>query len=200
VLRVTRGRLSYANVMSTIAVFVALGGTTYAAATITGGDVKNGSLTGKDIKRNSLNGKQIVESRLGTVRRARNAALFGGRPPSRYLVHCPTGTTPLASVCVETQPRPPQPYSNAAGECDRVDRPETPGRRLPSHDELMLALTYDPIQLAPDGELTRNVRHVGDNVPLEVLTVVTNTGGTTTVPDTAAAGSRPFRCVASPIN
>ena len=40
-LRDLRGRLSYANVMSTIAVFVALGGTTYAAATITGSDVKN---------------------------------------------------------------------------------------------------------------------------------------------------------------
>lgn len=199
-LRDLRGRLSYANVMSTIAVFVALGGTTYAAATITGGDVKNKSLTGKDVKPNSLTGKQIAERRLGTVRRARNAALFGGRPPSRYLVRCPTGTTPLASVCVETQPRPPQPYSNAAAECDRVDRPQTPGRRLPTHDELMLALGYDPIQLAAGGELTRNVRNVGDNVPLEVITVVTVTGRTAVVPDTAAAGSRSFRCVASPIN
>lgn len=199
-LRDLHGRLSYANVMSTIAVFVALGGTTYAAATITGSDVKNRSLTGKDIKRNSLTGKEIAERRLGTVRRARNAARLGGRPPSRYLVRCPTGTAPLASVCVETQPRPAQPYSNAAGVCDRVERPQTPGRRLPSHDELMLALTYDPIQLAAGGELTRNVRHVGDDVPLDVVVVVSNTGETTTVPDTAAAGSRSFRCVSNPIN
>ena len=199
-LRALRGQLTYANVMSTIAVFAVLGGGAYAAATITGKDVKNRSLTGKDVKRNSLSGKEIAERRLGTVRRARNAARLGGRPPSRYLVRCPAGTIPLASVCVETQPRPPQPYSNAAGECDRVDRPETPGRRLPSHDELMLALTYDAIQRTPGGELTRNVRHVGDNVPLEVLTVVTNTGGTAVVPDTAASGSRSFRCVANPIN
>ena len=82
-LRDLRGRLSYANVMSTIAVVVALGGTTYAAATITGSDVKNRSLTGKDVKPNSLTGKQIAERRLGTVRRARNAALLGGRPASR---------------------------------------------------------------------------------------------------------------------
>lgn len=45
-----RSRLTYANVMATIAVFVALGGSSYAALTITGKQVKNNSLTGKDIK------------------------------------------------------------------------------------------------------------------------------------------------------
>ena len=40
-----RGKLTYANVMSTVAVFVALGGSSYAALTITGRDVKNSSLT-----------------------------------------------------------------------------------------------------------------------------------------------------------
>ena len=45
-----RSRLTYANVMSTIAVFVALGGSAYAAATITGADVVNESLTGDDVQ------------------------------------------------------------------------------------------------------------------------------------------------------
>jgi hypothetical protein len=45
-----RSRLTYANVMATVAVFVALGGTSYAALTITGKQVRNNSLTGKDIK------------------------------------------------------------------------------------------------------------------------------------------------------
>jgi hypothetical protein len=48
-----RSRLSYANVMATIAVFIALGGVTWAAATINGRDVINNSLTGKDIKDHS---------------------------------------------------------------------------------------------------------------------------------------------------
>ena len=49
-----RRRLSYSNVMATLAVFVALGGTSYAAITITGKNVKNGSLTGADIKKHSV--------------------------------------------------------------------------------------------------------------------------------------------------
>ncbi len=49
-----RRRLSYANVMATIAVFLALGGGAYAAVNITGRDVVNRSLTGKDIKKRSV--------------------------------------------------------------------------------------------------------------------------------------------------
>ena len=36
-----RKRLTYANVMATLAVFIALGGSSYAALTITGRDVVN---------------------------------------------------------------------------------------------------------------------------------------------------------------
>jgi hypothetical protein len=45
-----RSRLSYSNVMATIAVFIALGGSSYAAVKVTGTNVKNGSLTGKDVR------------------------------------------------------------------------------------------------------------------------------------------------------
>jgi hypothetical protein len=54
-----RPRLTYANVTATIALFVALGGTGYAAATIDGGDVRNNSLTGKDVRNRSLTGKDV---------------------------------------------------------------------------------------------------------------------------------------------
>jgi hypothetical protein len=49
-LKGTRPRLSYANVTATFALVVALGGSAYAAATITGADVKDDSLTGFDIR------------------------------------------------------------------------------------------------------------------------------------------------------
>lgn len=49
-----RHRLTYANVVATLALFIALGGSAYAVATITGSDVKDGSLTGRDIKHNTL--------------------------------------------------------------------------------------------------------------------------------------------------
>lgn len=47
-------RLSYANVTATLALFVALGGTGYAATQLTGKDIRNGSLTGADIKKKSI--------------------------------------------------------------------------------------------------------------------------------------------------
>jgi hypothetical protein len=47
-------RLSYANVVATLALFIALGGGAYAAITVTGKNVRNGSLTGADLKNNSV--------------------------------------------------------------------------------------------------------------------------------------------------
>lgn len=47
-------RPSPAMVVALIALFVSIGGTSYATLTITGRNVKNGSLTGLDIKNNSL--------------------------------------------------------------------------------------------------------------------------------------------------
>ena len=54
-----RKHLTYANVMSTIAVFVVLGGTSWAALTITGKHVKNSSLTGADVKNGSLSNADV---------------------------------------------------------------------------------------------------------------------------------------------
>ena len=59
-----RGRITYANVMATAAVFLALGGTSYAAVTITGKDVKDSSLTGRDIKNSSLTTRDVKDGSL----------------------------------------------------------------------------------------------------------------------------------------
>ena len=81
--RKLRDRLTYANVMATIAVFIALGGTGYAAAKINGKNIKNKSIAGKKlknrtitrgkVKRNTLTGAEIAESRLGKVPSAADA-------------------------------------------------------------------------------------------------------------------------------
>lgn len=62
-----RERMTFANVVSSMALFVALGGTSYAALTVTGKNVKNSSLTGADVKRSSLTGSDV-----------RNNSLTGG--------------------------------------------------------------------------------------------------------------------------
>jgi hypothetical protein len=49
-----RNALSFANVMATIAVFLALGGVAVAAGKIGGGAIKDHSLTGRDIKKGSI--------------------------------------------------------------------------------------------------------------------------------------------------
>jgi hypothetical protein len=64
---VLRSRLTYANVVATLALFVALGGSSYAALTITGRNVRNSSLTGKDVKNNSLTGSDVKRLKSGDV-------------------------------------------------------------------------------------------------------------------------------------
>lgn len=59
-----RTRLTYANVMATIAVFLAVGGTSYAALKITGKQVVDHSLTGGDIRDASLTTRQIKDRSL----------------------------------------------------------------------------------------------------------------------------------------
>jgi hypothetical protein len=49
-----RNKLTYANVTATLALFIALGGSSYAAIKITGKDVVDSSLTTKDVKDKSL--------------------------------------------------------------------------------------------------------------------------------------------------
>ena len=59
-----RSHLSYANVVASLALFIALGGTSYAALTITSKNVKNGSLTGKDIKNASVASADVRDGSL----------------------------------------------------------------------------------------------------------------------------------------
>jgi hypothetical protein len=195
-----RLKLTYANAMATLAVFIALGGTSFAALQLTGRDIRNGSLTGHDLRSDSLGSRPIKESRLGIVPRARNADRLDGVTAARLLVRCPKATVPVSDVCVEQVARPPAAYTIAAGACESVDRPRTPGRRLPSHDELMTAIGDNGIVLAAGGELTRNVYpSTTDPGGLDVL-VITDAGGRVALTPDTAAGAKAFRCVTDPLN
>jgi hypothetical protein len=83
-----RPKLTYANVMATIAVFIALGGASYAAMklpknsvgakqlkknAVTTAKVKNEAITAAKVKKGTLTGAQISASTLGTVPNAGNA-------------------------------------------------------------------------------------------------------------------------------
>jgi hypothetical protein len=62
-----RGRLSYPNVMATVAVFIALGGGAYAVS------LPDGSVTSKQIARNAVRAKQIAKRAVRKKEVARNA-------------------------------------------------------------------------------------------------------------------------------
>jgi hypothetical protein len=191
-------RLTYANVMSTLAVFIALGGSSYAVVSINGNTIKNRSVSGQKLKRNTVGNLEIRESRLARVPRARSADRLGGFTARDFKVRCAGDTFPTADVCVEKTPRAATSYGSAVLQCAQVGTPAGPGRRLPTHGELMSAITA--VQLAPGGELTAQVFPSGSSPGrLEVLLVTDQVGSVSLTPDTAA-GAKAFRCVADPLN
>lgn len=66
-------RLTYANVVATIALALALSGTAYAMK-VNGSQITNRSVTARKIKRATLTGTEINESKLGTVPTASKAS------------------------------------------------------------------------------------------------------------------------------
>lgn len=67
-------QLSYANVVATLALLLALGaGTVVAASRINGKTIKKGSLPGNRLKRSSVKGGQVAESTLSKVPSAQAA-------------------------------------------------------------------------------------------------------------------------------
>jgi hypothetical protein len=195
-------RLNYANVVATLALFIALGGSSYAVSSISGSQLNNNSVAGKKLKRNTVGGKRIRESRLGTVPSARNAGTVGGLTAEQLLLRCPEGTVAAADVCVEAQPRAPATYGTAVGQCGITDGPPRPGRRLPTHGELRRAFDLDLVgPIAPGGELTSEV-YPSRTEPageLDVLYMSDEVGSVGLVPD-GLGGEKAFRCVADPLN
>lgn len=115
-MRKLRGKLSYANAMATIAVFIALGGAAYASTVlpknsvgakqlrkgaVTAAKIKKGAVNASKVRTNSLTGSQIDESKLGTVPTAgfaSNAAAVGGVGIGDILA----GSRPLVGHAVAT--------------------------------------------------------------------------------------------------
>ncbi len=193
-----RRHLSYANVMATLAVFIALGGSSYAVATINGKRLKNRSVRATKIARNTLTGTEIRESRLGQVPRATNADRLNGLTAADLKVRCPGDTFPVADVCVEKTSRVPAAYGTALAVCESVGTPQGPGRRLPTHGELRLALAGPPV--APGGELTGDV-FPSSSIPGEVdVLYVTDSVGHVGVTPNTFAGAKSYRCVTDPLN
>lgn len=189
--RSARRHITPATVLAAIALFVALGGSSYAVLKINGSQIESRSISGKKLKRNTLGGTVIKESRLGKVRRARRADRLGRLSPRTVRVRCPRSTIAVSGVCAEPTSRPPAAYGFARLEC------EAASRRLPTYEELANLVSGTDVSLGSGGELTSSVFIAGS--ALRVVTVQDEAGTASSVPS-IGTGARPFRCVAYPSN
>ena len=199
-----RSHLTYANVMATIAVFVALGGSSYAVIRVGSAEIEDGSVRSRDLKdtgiaerdvqRNTLGRRSIREGSLRRVPRARVADGLSAQAERALRLRCPAGTALAAGLCFETTPRPTElPYVTAVGACSAVN---LGNRRLPTHAELRAYIAQGGAA-APAGEMTSTVfesRSTPGSV--DVLLMPSQSGFQIASGD----AQHPFRCVTNPIN
>jgi hypothetical protein len=198
--------LSYANVAATVALLIALGGTSYAAVRIGSGqivdnsvrsrDIRNGAINGRDVRPNGLGGGAIKESVLREVPRAVEASRLSAVAMEQPRVRCPPETLPRVGVCIEAAARATSDFFSAVATCSSA------GRGLPTYAQLdFIARSRGP--LASEGEWTASmVLEPPTTAPtserLEAL-LIANVGTVDHV-RVLAPNQRPFRCVALPSN
>jgi hypothetical protein len=137
-----RPKLTYANVVATLALFIAIGGASAFAASqlgknsvgpkqlkknaVTTAKVKKEAITAAKIKKGTLTGTQINASTLGTVPSAVRAQNLGGISVDQIeqssKLRCPGGTELVAGVCFETVGREGAGFVQALEVCGRANR------------------------------------------------------------------------------
>jgi hypothetical protein len=206
---------SYANVVATLALFVALGGTSYAVLHIGSNEVTNNSLRSRDIRngtllsrdirdrairardihRDALGTGVIKESSLGSVPRAMEADRLGGITAQDLKLRCPANTLGQGGVCIEKAARSPDGFSTAVNRC------EQDGRALITMPQLdAYARSNGPL---PQPEWTGSVYRNPDNGPtaVEQLEAVLLSGlGDVGYDRVYVPAQHAFRCVALPSN
>ena len=85
-----RSHASFSNVVALTALFVALGGTSYAATTIGSKQIKNNSVRGVDIKNRTIKSKDIAKGVIGATLQSTAAQASATRAHERRRVGRPT--------------------------------------------------------------------------------------------------------------
>ncbi len=120
--RKLKDKLTFANVMACVAVFIALTGSAYAAfrvppnsvgsrqlkaKAVTGGKIANEAVSGGKIEAESITGANIKMSALGTVPMAANAAnAANANAVGGHSASCPLNTTLIRGLCFDTHSNP----------------------------------------------------------------------------------------------
>lgn len=222
-------RPSPATVIACLALFVALGGTGYAAIALPKNSVgpkqlKTGAVRSKDIRNNTIRSVDIRNNNL-TTRDIRNRTLRGRdiRPDSlrgRQIVESTLATVPHATTAdtlggvTAGQLKLACPAGTVAASATCIEGSPRPaeswgqanttctlaGRRLPTYPELASFLTPQR-PVAAGGELTANVGESGTTPGMLVATVMLTIGGSSVeFIDATGNDQRAFRCAAAPTN
>lgn len=128
--------------VATLALFVAMGGTSYAVLqfgsdavvdnslrsrdirnnSLQSRDIRNRALRARDVGRESLGSGVIKESTLGLVPRAASADRLGGATAADLRLGCPPETVATAGVCIERSPRTSHGFLGAINICSQAGR------------------------------------------------------------------------------
>jgi hypothetical protein len=200
-----RARFTYANVMATIAVFIALGGASYAAVKLPKNSVgtkqiKKGAVTGAKIKDGTITGAKINVSTLGAVPSAvhagaADAGTLDGQSAAQIAaagkLTCPAGTSLFGGVCFETTSRGSRSLTDAMEVCGEA------GRFLPTVNELFSyeAATYIS---GPPQEWAGQIYYDGTELVGVLLSAYSNGSGVSGA--ASSFTSHPYRCVVMPTN
>jgi hypothetical protein len=210
-----RSKLTYANVMATIAVFIALGGSGYAALklprnsvgtkqlrshAVTNSKLAPGAVSGSRVKPNGLTGAEINEAALGqvpsahladhaanadTASSAGNAAAVNGVTASQLKLSCPAGTLRYLGECFQTAEHAATDWGSAAMACSRADG------RLPNAAELS-RITQDTSIVFSGSEWTSDLADADTAITADGAGAGTNVA--------LGNSSHPYRCVLSASN
>jgi hypothetical protein len=135
-MRALRNHLTYANVMSTIAMVLALGGATALAAghlgknSVTSKSIKNGAIKTADLKGGAVTNAKLGGDAVKGANIADGAVGIGDVAASLHL-QCRGGTQYLQGGCIENNPHGTTDWGNAEFACQNA------GARLPNVSELM---------------------------------------------------------------
>jgi hypothetical protein len=177
-----RKRLTYANVMSSIAVFLILGGATaFAAKKIGSNEIKGNAITTGKIKKEAVATAKIKKDAV-TGAKVKDGSLTSADLVAGTLTPvCPSGTVLAEGACFELAPRAAATYVQSNEACVAA------GRRLPSAAELS-GFTLKA-QTIPAQERSGDLFSTETNFGV-------NPNGTFALQ--AFATAVPFRCVGAP--
>jgi hypothetical protein len=187
-MRRIRSHLTFANVVSVIALFVALGGTAVGAVII-----NNNS----QVARNTISGhhpppRQHANIIAGSV----NGTDLSEGIKSSLTLHCPAGMQRAfpADLCFEFSARSPDTLPNALRTCANAQR------RLPDAGEL--ALVFDHLGAPQNAQwVATHYVDYGTPNPIQLGAVQGQDSSRNITMDAFLASSHfPYRCVASPTN